>query len=214
VTGRKPTSPTSSAPSSSRVSAASPARSRISPPTCAAFPRRNSGAGWSIAILPPALPRAAQRAADGSAEPLNVRYWGVGNESWGCGGNFTPEDYATEYRRYSAWIPRYGGRLQLVGSGPNVGDLNWTRGFFNKAGGSLNNMWGWALHHYSWNASAGRSTDWMAGKRDALRFDAEQYYAILHEANLMESLITSHWGVMGEVDRRHRVKLVVDEWGA
>jgi len=157
---------------------------------------------------------AAQRATDGSPDPLNVRYWGVGNESWGCGGNFTPEDYATEFRRYTAWVPGYGARLHLVGSGPNVGDLNWTRGFFNKAGGSLNNMWGWALHHYSWNASAGRTTDWTAGKRDALRFDAEQYYEILHEANLMESLITSHWGVMGEVDRRHRVKLVVDEWGA
>jgi alpha-N-arabinofuranosidase len=127
---------------------------------------------------------------------------------------FTPEDYATEYRRYTAWIPGYGTRLQLVGSGPNAGELNWTRGFFGKAGGSLNNMWGWALHHYSWNASAGRTTDWAAGKRDALRFDAEQFYEILHEANLMEGLITSHWGVMGEVDRRHHVKLVVDEWGA
>ena len=157
---------------------------------------------------------AALRASDGEPQPLNVHYWGVGNESWGCGGNFTPEDYATEYRRYTAWTPGYGQRLQLVGSGPNVGDLNWTRGFFNKAGGSLNGMWGWALHHYSWNASAGRTTDWMAGKRDALRFGAEQFYEILHEANLMEGLITSHWGVMGEVDRRHRVKLVVDEWGA
>jgi len=157
---------------------------------------------------------AALRASDGETQPLNVRYWGVGNESWGCGGNFTPEEYATEYRRYTAWVPGYGSRLMLVGSGPNGGDLNWTRGFFSKAGGSLNNMWGWALHHYSWNASAGRTTEWYAGKRDAVRFDAEQYYEILHEANLMEPLITSTWGVMGEADRRHRVKLVVDEWGA
>ena len=29
----------------------------------------------------------------------------------------------------------------------------------------------------------------------------------------MEGLITGHWAVMGETDRRHRVKLVVDEWG-
>jgi len=157
---------------------------------------------------------AARRAADGDPQPLNVRFWGVGNESWGCGGNFTPEEYATEFRRYTAWVPGYGARLSFVGSGPNGGDLNWTRGFFDKAGASLNSMWGFALHHYSWNASGGRTTDWMAGKRDALRFDAEQYYEILREANLMESLITSHWGVMGEVDRRHRVKLVVDEWGA
>jgi alpha-N-arabinofuranosidase len=157
---------------------------------------------------------AAQRSADGEAQPLNVRFWGVGNESWGCGGNFTPEEYATEFRRYTAWVPGYGVQLAFVGSGPNGGDLNWTRGFFSKVGGSLNHLWGFALHHYSWNASAGRTTDWTAGKRDALRFDAEQYYEILHEANLMESLVTSHWGVMGEVDRRHRVKLVVDEWGA
>jgi alpha-N-arabinofuranosidase len=157
---------------------------------------------------------AAQRAADGESAPLNVRYWGVGNESWGCGGNFAPEDYAIEYRRYTAWTPGYGQRLQFVASGPNAGELSWTRGFFNKVGPALNNTWGFALHHYSWNASAGRTTDWYQGKRDAVQFDAEQYYEILHEANLMESLITSHWAVMGEYDRRHRVKLVVDEWGA
>ena len=54
----------------------------------------------------------------------------------------------------------------------------------------------------------------VAGKGDALRFDAEQYYEILREADQMDSFITSQWGVMGEPDRRHHVKLVVDEWGA
>ena len=157
---------------------------------------------------------AEQRAADGERGPLNVRFWGVGNESWGCGGNFTPEDYATEFRRYTAWLPDYGVGLALVGSGPNVDDLAWTRGFFTKAGPALGKMWGWALHHYSWNASGGRTTEWFAGKRDALKFDPEQYYEILREGDRMEGLITAHWGVMGEIDRRHRVKLVVDEWGA
>jgi alpha-N-arabinofuranosidase len=47
-----------------------------------------------------------------------------------------------------------------------------------------------------------------------LRFDAQQYYEILREANQMESFIASQWAVMGEMDPRHRVKLVVDEWGA
>jgi len=159
---------------------------------------------------------AEQRAADGEREPLKVRFWGVGNESWGCGGNFLPEDYATEYRRYSAWLPGYGMRLSLVGSGPSGGDVEWTRRFFKKAaeGGVLQGMWGWALHHYSWNASGGRTTEWLRGKGDALKFDAEQYYEILREANLMESLIKAHWGAMGESDPRHEVKLVVDEWGA
>ena len=63
-------------------------------------------------------------------EPFKVRYWGVGNESWGCGGNFTPAEYATEYRRYTAWVPGYGIPLQFIGAGPNSGDVEWTREFF------------------------------------------------------------------------------------
>jgi alpha-N-arabinofuranosidase len=157
---------------------------------------------------------AALRASDGETDPLNVRFWGVGNESWGCGGNFTPEEYVIEYRRYAAWVPSYGVPLALVGSGPNGADLNWTRKFFAGARGSLNRMFGWALHHYSWNASGGRTNNWFQGKRDALTFDPEQYYEILREGNLMDSLIKSHWEAMGEVDKQHRVKLIVDEWGA
>jgi len=159
---------------------------------------------------------AEQRAADGERDPLNVRFWGVGNESWGCGGNFLAEDYASEFRRYTAWLPSYGGRLSLIGSGPSSDNLEWTRRFFKKAveGGVLGGMWGWGLHHYSWNASGGRTSDWVKGKRDALRFDAEQYYEILREGSQLESLINAHWGVMGECDPKHAVKLVVDEWGA
>src|ERR1039458_5922314 len=74
-------------------------------------------------------------------------------------------------------------------------------------------LWGWAMHHYAWNASGGRTTDWSTGKRDAVKFDAEQYYEILREADEMESLIAAHWAVMAESDPRHRTKLVVDEWG-
>ena len=47
-------------------------------------------------------------------------------------GNFTPEEYAAEYRRFTAWVPRYGVNLAFVGAGPNGGDLDWTRRFFAK----------------------------------------------------------------------------------
>lgn len=157
---------------------------------------------------------AKQRAADGEPNPLNVRFWGVGNESWGCGGNFEPADYAIEFRRYAAWAPSYGVQLALVGSGPNGDNLNWTRRFFEKMGRGVGRMWGWGLHHYSWNASGGRTREWFAGKRDAVKFDPEQYYEILREGDLMERLIETHWAAMGEYDQQHRVKLVVDEWGA
>lgn len=158
---------------------------------------------------------ARQREADGEREPLNVSYWGVGNESWGCGGNFTAEEYAVEFRRFTAWTPSYGVRLALIGSGPNSDNRAWTRRFFERAGGAgLGKLWGWGAHHYSWNVSGGRTRNWFEGKGDAVLYQEEQYYELLREGNDMESLIRSQWGVMGEYDPQHRVKLAIDEWGS
>jgi alpha-L-arabinofuranosidase len=163
----------------------------------------------------------AERRAGGempSREPFRVRFWGVGNESWGCGGNFTPEEYAAEYRRFTAAVPRYGVDLSFIASGANVDDFNWTRGFFSKTAeknrGLFGAIYGWGLHHYAWNLGLGKTNDWFAAKGDALKFDNAQYYELLREADRMESLINQHWTIMGEYDRQHRVKLVVDEWGA
>ena len=153
-----------------------------------------------------------------SREPFNVKYWGVGNESWGCGGDFLPEEYAIEFRRFTSSVPSFGLPLKFIASGANGDDYNWTRGFFSKSAEKGNwvfdRMWGWAIHHYSWNASGGRTWDWVKGKSDALNFDNEQYYNLLQEANKMETLLSEHWRIMGEFDRAHRTKFVVDEWGS
>lgn len=163
----------------------------------------------------------AERRASGEMpirDPFRVRYWGVGNESWGCGGNFTPEEYAAEYRRFTAAVPRYGVDLSFIASGANVDDFNWTRGFFSKTAeknrGLFNSIFGWGLHHYAWNLGLGKTNDWFAAKGDAVKFNEAEYYELLREADRMESLINQHWTIMGEYDRQHRVKLVVDEWGA
>jgi alpha-L-arabinofuranosidase len=158
------------------------------------------------------------RAAGGDRDPFKVRYWGIGNESWGCGGNFTAEEYAMEFRRFIAWIPRYGVNLAYIGSGPNGGDLEWTRRFFTKlvekGPGQLGALYGWGLHNYSWNLSKGQSNDWFGAKGDGLDFGLEEWYELFRQGDSMESLIDSHWRMMGEIDRQHRVKLIVDEWGA
>lgn len=147
------------------------------------------------------------RAGNGHAEPHRVLYWGVGNESWGCGGNFTPPEYASEYRRFTTWIPEYGLNLRLIASGPDAGDFAWTRGFFEalaaKGPDQLDHLWGWALHYYCGTA----------GKGQAIEFTLQDWYELLNKANVMESLIHQHWALMGETDAEHKVKLVVDEWG-
>jgi alpha-N-arabinofuranosidase len=157
------------------------------------------------------------RAAAGYAEPFRVKYWGVGNESWGCGGEFTPQEYAVEFRRYSTWLPTFGDNLNLIASGPNTDDWSWTREFLTevlrKGPGGLRRIYGMALHHYAWNLSRGKTQDWVAGKGDALKFDAVDWYELLREGERMEGLITGHWQVLSEFDHQHRVKLVVDEWG-
>ncbi len=163
---------------------------------------------------------AAQRASGElpNRDPFKVRFWGVGNESWGCGGNFTPEEYAAEYRRFTAAYPRYGVDPSFIASGANVDDYNWTRGFFSKTAeknrGLFGRIYGWGLHHYAWNLGFGKNNDWFTAKGDALKFNDAEHYELLREADRMESLITQHWTIMGEYDRQHRVKLVVDEWGA
>lgn len=152
------------------------------------------------------------RASGGDPEPFGVRFWGVGNESWGCGGDFTPEEYAMEFRRFASWVPRYGVDLAFIGSGPGAGpndpDIEWTRRFFRKLverrKAQLGRLYGWALHYYCWTT----------GQGNAAEFSVAEWYELLSRADRMESLINQHWAVMGETDTERRVKLIVDEWGA
>lgn len=148
------------------------------------------------------------RAAAGDSDPFNVQFWGVGNESWGCGGRLTPEEYAQEFRRFISYVPRYGVDLKFIGAGPNSGDIAWTRRFFanmlEKGFNQLNSLYGWALHYYA-NTT---------GKGNAAEYTTDEWYELIGRSDRVESLIEQHWAVMGETDSQHRVKLIVDEWGA
>jgi alpha-N-arabinofuranosidase len=143
-----------------------------------------------------------ERVANGAKDPFGVRYWGVGNESWGCGGKFTPEDYCTEYRKFTEWLPSYGVPLTLIAAGPNGNDVDWTRRFFKKwvdyARAPLN---GWAAHYYCGTTG------------HALEFSLDQWYQMLQKANFMGRLIEDQWAAMAEFDPEHHVKLIIDEWG-
>ncbi len=148
------------------------------------------------------------RAQGGDRDPFPVKFWGVGNESWGCGGSFTGDEYAVEFRRFIEWVPKYGLDLNFVASGPNVADYAWTQSFFQKltekSKHPLQEVFGTALHYYCGTTGNGESTG----------FDEAGWYELLSKASYMEELIRNHWAIMGEVDTQHRVKLVVDEWGA
>jgi alpha-N-arabinofuranosidase len=160
---------------------------------------------------------AALRAANGDPEPFNVDLWGVGNESWGCGGNMTPEEYAANFRRYAAWTPSYSDKLlRFVAVGPNGDDVDWTARLFKALylNPEMRHLWGLSIHYYT----SGSPTKFAAG--DALAFNNDEFYDLLTRGSLMEKVVTDHWNAMNSAspdprsNTRPNVKLVVDEWGA
>jgi alpha-N-arabinofuranosidase len=146
-------------------------------------------------------PMADLRRKNGRADPWKVRFWGIGNENWGCGGNMTPEFYADNYRRYACYARTYGdARLYKIACGPSGGDYNWTRVLMEKTGGQLSGL---ALHHYTGGGGKGSATDFS---------EAEWFYT-MQKACYTAELIAKHGAVMDEFDPERKVGLVVDEWG-
>jgi alpha-L-arabinofuranosidase len=161
----------------------------------------------------PAVPNAlaAQRASNGDITPFNVDLWGVGNESWGCGGNLTPEEYAAEYRRFTAWTPSYSNEpLRFVAVGPNGDDVDWTTRLFKAlhANPEQRHLWGLSIHYYT----SGSPSQFAAG--DALKFSNDEFYDLLTRASIMERVVNDHWKAVDNKAGHPQVKLVVDEWGA
>ena len=146
-----------------------------------------------------------QRWKNGRKDAFNVKYWGVGNESWGCGGNMRPEYYADEYRRYQTYCRNYGkNRLFRIACGPNGDDYNWTEVLMKRAGGYMDGL---SLHHYT------VCGDKWEDKRAATGFNTEEYYRTLVHSTKMEELVTRHGQIMDRYDPQKRVGLIVDEWG-
>jgi alpha-N-arabinofuranosidase len=148
---------------------------------------------------------ALERGANGSPEPLGVEFWGVGNENWGCGGNFSPEDYGTEYRRYSTYLRNLGDtRLFLIACGPAQNDLDWTRRFFTKLRKDFwrgTDIHGYAAHYYC--GTAGTATEYTEA----------EWYELLHSAIGVEPLLVQQRALMDGFDPEHKIGLILDEWG-
>ncbi|HTE00803.1 MAG TPA: alpha-L-arabinofuranosidase C-terminal domain-containing protein [Mucilaginibacter sp.] len=145
------------------------------------------------------------RKQNGHPAPYKITYWGVGNESWGCGGNMTPEFYADQYKRYATYARNYpGATLKKIASGPNSDDYNWTEVCMKNIG---RDMWGLSLHYYTIP-----SGNW-GHKGSATKFDEKEYFSTMQNALHMEELVTKHSAIMDKYDPDKHVALVVDEWG-
>jgi alpha-N-arabinofuranosidase len=156
-------------------------------------------------------PMADLRRKNGRQQPWKVKYFGVGNENWGCGGNMRPEFYADNYRRYATYLKNYAGnQLFRIACGASGDDYRWTSVVMRNGGaknGKNGLMNGISLHNYtiptgSWDKK-GSATD----------FGESAWHATLRGAVQMDKLIRKHSVIMDEVDPDKKVGLMVDEWG-
>ena len=147
---------------------------------------------------------ANQRRANGREEPWKVKYFGIGNEAWGCGGNMTPQYYSDTYRRYATYLRNYSGnRLYKIASGASDYDYDWTEVLMKAIG---NQMSGISLHYYT-------CMSWTGSKGAATIFDDDLYYDVLSKTLEVEPVIKRHIAIMDSYDPDNRIGLLLDEWG-
>jgi len=153
-------------------------------------------------------PMADLRRKNGRDKPWNVKYWGIGNENWGCGGNMTPEYYADNYKRYATYTRKYGNTVPFkIACGPNDTNYNWTKVLMEKTCSARGNLLdGLALHYYTIPG------EW-AHKGSATQYTESEWLVTMRKAYFMEELVKKHSAIMDEYDPDRNVAMIVDEWG-
>jgi len=148
-------------------------------------------------------PMADLRRKNGREDPWGVKYWGVGNENWGCGGNMTAEFYANQYRRYATYCRDYGNnKLFKIAGGAGGSDFQWTETLMKEVPHHM--MDGLSLHYYTVNWS---------DKGSATEFGEKLYFDILKRCLDIEKAMDRHIAIMDKYDPEKNVALVFDEWG-
>lgn len=142
---------------------------------------------------------AAERASNGHPASMNVRFWGVGNENWGCGGHFDAADYGKEFRRYATFLKMADPLADLVACGHN--DRDWNTRVVEQLRNHLHLLDHLSVHQY-W--TAGHSTE----------FDEDEYYRLVSGCDLIEEDLTFTDEILRYfVNGRRKVGIAFDEWG-
>ncbi|MCD8095284.1 MAG: alpha-N-arabinofuranosidase [Ruminococcus sp.] len=151
-------------------------------------------------------PSALERKSNGREKPWRLKYLGIGNESWGCGGSMSAQSYCDTYRHYQTFAKNYSTPdMMKIACGPNADDYSWTETL-------MQNLKPWhtdaiSLHYYTIPTG-----DWQH-KGSATSFSDEEYYDTIRSTLYMDEIITKHSAIMDKYDPESKIKLAVDEWG-
>jgi alpha-N-arabinofuranosidase len=146
---------------------------------------------------------AEKRRDNGHSAPFDVKFWGIGNENWGCGGNMQPEFYADLYRQYATYVRRTAGEeARLIACGSTPGHPDWDERFLTAMKGNYRLVDSVALHHY------------MGQGKEAVEFSDEDYYELIGTIGAVDRRLTQATGLAQAYSTYgHRIDVVLDEWG-
>ncbi len=160
-----------------------------------------------------------ERARNGRSEPWKIPLIGIGNETWGCGGNMTAEYYSDVYRQYVSVLKPYG---QLIASDANSDDYAWTdtllkRSLYRHASAMPTTLAYISkqpqismisVHFYTFSGN-----DW-GKKSPAIGFTEEDWARSMERTFKTEELIARHSEILDRYDPKGEVGIAFSEWGA
>jgi alpha-N-arabinofuranosidase len=160
---------------------------------------------------------AKERAANGHPAPYKVPFLGLGNESWDCGGNMTPDYYLSQMKSYAHFVRNYNPEQQdkhqmlKIAVGPGGGESRWTEWTEAVMKAYQHHTWSWDINGLSMHKYTVVRWD---DKFASVGFGESQYAEFLKETLAMDGLISKHAAIMDKYDPDKKIALVVDEWGS
>lgn len=147
-------------------------------------------------------PMADMRRQNGHDKPWHLKFFGVGNESWGCGGCMKPEYYSDVYSRYQSFIKNYpGNEIYKIACGSYADELHWTEVLMRDCGSRMNGL---SLHNYVGPGD----------NNSATVFGEKEWFTLMKNGLKYDDIISAHSAVMDRYDPLKKVGLIFDEWGA
>jgi len=140
------------------------------------------------------------RKKNGRAKPWKIRYFGVGNENWGCGGNMTAQYYSDVYNRFQTYVRDYSGNdITKIACGPSGADYGWMETLMKNSARFMDAI---SVHYYV-----------RARNGSATQFDAFDWFDLMKNTLRIKEIIEKHSAIMDKYDPEKRIGLYVDEWG-
>ena len=159
---------------------------------------------------------AIERAANGHPAPYKVAFLGIGNESWDCGGNMTPDYYLSQLKIYSRFVRNFNPAQQdkqqmlKIAVGPGGSESRWTEWTDAIMKAYQSHTWSWDMNGLSMHSYT--VVKWPPSYA-SVGFGETEYAQILKSTLEMNDLIAKHSAIMDKYDPQKKVALVVDEWG-